>query len=78
MVIESIQHRLSDLGSLPFSQIIYLLKEMMIGYDVLLDIFGSFEPTDEMIAVSEASQWRVWMNEDYTINSKSDKSSAIG
>ena len=54
------------------------MKEMMIGYDVLLDIFGSFEPTDEMIAVSQTSQWRVWMNEDYTINSKSDKSSAVG
>ena len=45
-MIESIQHRLSDLGCLPFTQIIYLLKEMMIGYDVLLDIFGAFEPND--------------------------------
>ena len=78
IVIESIQYRLSDLGCLPFSQIIYLLKEMMIGYDVLLDIFGSFEPTDEMIAVSQSSQWRVWMNEDYSINTKPEKSSAIG
>lgn len=61
VMIESIQHRLSDLGCLPFTQIIYLLKEMMIGYDVLLDIFGAFEPNDEMIAVSNY-QWRVWIN----------------
>jgi hypothetical protein len=62
VVVESIQQRLSELGCLPFAQIVYLLKEMMIGYDVLLDIFGSFEPTDEMIAVSSGSQWRVWLN----------------
>jgi hypothetical protein len=78
MVMESIQYRLSELGCLPFAQIIYLLKEMMIGYDVLLDIFGSFEPTDEMIAVSQSWQWRVWINEDYTSNGKSEKSPTIG
>jgi hypothetical protein len=62
VVIENICHRLSDLGFLPFAQIIYLLKEMMIGYDVLMDIFGAIEPNDEMIAVNSNMQWRVWIN----------------
>jgi hypothetical protein len=43
--IEDIKCRLSDMGMLPFSQILYLLKEMMIGYDVLIDKFGTFSPS---------------------------------
>jgi hypothetical protein len=68
--IEEIEHRLSELGCLPIGQIIYLLKEMMIGYDVLFDIFGSFDPNDEMIALDRHSQWRLWINIDFTKNFK--------
>jgi hypothetical protein len=71
VVIENIQYRLSDIGFLPFPQIIYLLKEMMIGYDVLMDIFGAFEPNDEMIGVNNSNHWRLWISEDYTLNLKS-------
>ena len=50
--IEEIICRLSDVGMLPFSQILYLLKEMMIGYDVLIDKFGTFSPSEGMVAVN--------------------------
>lgn len=43
---------------------------MMIGYEFLYDIFGSFEPNDRMIGVNNNLQWCVWINEDYTINLK--------
>jgi hypothetical protein len=70
--IEEIKCRLSDIGSLPFSQILYLLKEMMIGYDVLIDKFGTFSPSEEMVAVSRGGQWKVWINEDFVKNNKNE------
>ena len=49
---------------------VYLLKEMLIGYDVLFDIFGAFEPTDQMVMVDGRDQWRVWINADFASNVK--------
>jgi hypothetical protein len=68
--IEHIKYRLNELNLLPFSQIIYLLKEMMIGYDVLIDIFGFFDPSDRMVVVNGNDQWRVWIHEDSTTFTK--------
>lgn len=76
--MEPIRYRLSDIDMLSFSQIIYLLKEMMIGYDALVDIFGTFEPTEEMVAISSTHQWKVWVNQDFFINTKPDTQSSIG
>ena len=56
----------------------YLLKEMMIGYDALLDIFGIFTPTEQMVAVSSNYQWKVWINEDYYKNDKPDTVAPAG
>ena len=75
--LEEVQLRLPDAGSLPLGQIIYLLKEMMIGYDALIDIFGLFEPSDEMVAISSTHQWRVWLNEDYLLNCRPNKEANI-
>lgn len=44
VTMEGIEHVLSEVKLLPFPQVLYLLKEMMIGYEVLVDIFGIFEP----------------------------------
>lgn len=76
--IEDIKCRLSDIDMLPLSQIIYLLKEMMIGYDTLVDIFGMFGPTEQMVAVSNNSQWKVWINEDFFKNTKASFNPAAG
>jgi hypothetical protein len=40
---EEIKCRLSEVGVMPFSQALYLLKEMLIGFEALFDIFGGFE-----------------------------------
>lgn len=56
----------------------YLLKEMMIGYDALLDIFGIFTPTERMVAVSPTYQWKVWINEDYYENAKPETNLPAG
>lgn len=36
---------LSHANALTLPQIVYLLKEMMIGYEALVDIFGTFKPS---------------------------------
>jgi hypothetical protein len=74
--IEDIKCRLSDMGMLPFSQILYLLKEMMIGYDVLIDKFGTFNPSESMVAVSMNLQWKMWINQDFFKNTKEDEKPA--
>ncbi len=42
MRVEDIERRLCDIGYLPFSQIIHLLKELMIGLQSLVNSFGYF------------------------------------
>jgi hypothetical protein len=66
------------MGTLPLSQNLYLLKEMMIGYDVLMDIFGTFDPNDTMVAVNSSEQWRVWIHENYDSFSKHEPPQDIG
>ena len=52
---------------------------MMIGYDILIDKFGTFSPSEHMVVVTQALQWKVWINEDFFKNSKEeDKSCEIG
>jgi hypothetical protein len=47
---------------LPIPQVIYLLKELLIGFEVLIDIFGLFDPSAKMIIVNQRQQWKVWIN----------------
>ena len=68
--IQEMKLRLKDVRMLACSQTVYLLKEMLIGYEVLFDIFGAFEPTDQMVMVDGRDQWRVWINSDFTSNVK--------
>jgi hypothetical protein len=67
---EEIKCTLEEMELLPIPQIIYLLKELLIGFEVLIDIFGLFEPTQRMIVVNHRHQWKVWMSEDYILSSK--------
>lgn len=55
---------------LPIPQVIYLLKELLIGFELLIDIFGLFEPSQRMIVLNHRQQWRVWINEDYILSTK--------
>lgn len=52
---------------------------MMIGYHVLIDKFGTFTPSENMVVVSHTYQWKVWINQDFFQNCKQDdKSAEIG
>lgn len=42
----------------------------MVGFECLIDIFGIFEPSEDMIAVNEQNEWRFWISEDFASNSK--------
>jgi hypothetical protein len=76
--MEDIRCRLSDIDLLSFSQIVYLLKEMMIGYDALIDIFGTFDPQERMIAISANYSWKVWISDNFYKNAKPDTDGSIG
>lgn len=67
---EEILCTLSEIEMLAIPQIIYLLKEALIGFELLIDIFGVFEPSQRMIMVNHRHQWRVWINEDYISSAK--------
>lgn len=43
---------------------------MLIGFEVLVDLFGIFNPTEKMVAVNSHGHWKMWVNEDYCHNSK--------
>jgi hypothetical protein len=58
------------MGILSFPQVVYLIKEMMIGFEVLIDIFGCFDPNERLIAVNERNQWKFWISKDFSLNSK--------
>lgn len=67
---EEVRCTLQDIEMLPMPQLIYLLKEALIGFEVLIDIFGLFEPSQRMVVVNQRQQWKVWINEDYIASSK--------
>jgi hypothetical protein len=47
---------------LPFAQAIFLLKEMLVGFEALIDVFGFFEPRDSLVAVTPSGRWKLWMD----------------
>ena len=38
---------------------------MLVGYEVLIDIFGFFEPNDKMVIVNNQQKWKIWVTEDF-------------
>jgi len=60
--IEEVKCKLKEVNELPLPQFLYLLKETLIGFELLFDIFGYFKVTDDMIIVNASSQWKVWIS----------------
>jgi hypothetical protein len=59
---------------MPFSQALHLLREMLIGFEALFDIFGAFEPKEELVAVNSVDQWSMWIDEDFCSSLKKETS----
>lgn len=64
--------RLSEIELLAFTQALHLLKEMLIGFEALLDIFGNFKAEEEMVAVTINDQWKMWINKDFGSHLKNE------
>jgi hypothetical protein len=45
---------------------------MLIGFEALFDIFGPFDPKEELVAVSSADHWRMWIDEDFCSSFKKE------
>jgi hypothetical protein len=50
------------------AQALYLLKEAIIGFERLYNRFGPFKVTEGMIAINEKGFCRVWINENFSLN----------
>jgi hypothetical protein len=69
--IEPILFRLEEIDFLSFPQTIHLLKELLVGFEVLIDIFGMLDPRAEMVTVTHHHKWKIWVSANYhSIESK--------
>ena len=46
-----------------------MLKECVVGFERLFNRFGGFDITENMIAVNEKGFCKVWVNENFSLNS---------
>jgi hypothetical protein len=68
VAIENFPSNLNTLPKLHLHQILYLMKEALVGFERLFDRFGLFDITNRMILINKNSKCRVWMNENITLN----------
>lgn len=60
--------RLVELNDLPLFEILYLLKEVLYGFERLFHVQGAFMPTAKMIVLNAANKCKVWLNENLASN----------
>lgn len=68
LAIEHFPCSLALLPRLPLFQLLYLLKEALVGFERLYDRFGGFDISDRMVLLSKSGRCRVWFNEDLSAN----------
>jgi hypothetical protein len=68
VAIENFTHTLYTLQRVGFYQILYLLKESLVGFSHLYDRFGPFEVSQKMVLINKSCKCRVWLNENVTVN----------
>ena len=50
-------------------QSLFMMKECMVGFERLFNRFGGFCITAKMVSVNEKGLCRVWLNENFSVNS---------
>ena len=55
--------KLTHLYDLNQGQVVYFLKESMIGFERLFNKFGSFKVNSSMIYLNEKGMCKVWIHE---------------
>lgn len=65
---ERIPLRLKDLQHLPLRYAIYIIKEALIGFKVILSHFGYIPINDNLIGFSSTSKVKVWVNPNFGTN----------
>jgi hypothetical protein len=73
VAIENFTASLHSLPKMPLFQVLYLLKESVIGFERLYDRFGTFDISNKMILINKNLKCRVWINENITLNFPSKK-----
>ena len=70
---ERIIARLTELKDLGFEQGLYILREALMGYGVVVQLKGPVVVTDRMIGVSQQGKVKVWINENFAKSSPEQK-----
>jgi hypothetical protein len=76
VAIEHYPCNLNSLPRMPLYQLLYLLKEALVGFERLFDRFGGFDVSNKMVLISKNSKCRVWINENITLNFPSRRNKA--
>jgi predicted phage tail protein len=59
---------LLDLPKMPLLQLLYLLREALIGFERLFDRLGGFVASARMIKINKTGRCKVWCHEDVSKN----------
>lgn len=68
LALEQFPCSLCLLPRLPLFQVLYLLKEALVGFERLYDRFGCFDISDRMVLLTKSGKCRVWFNENLSLN----------
>ena len=49
-------------NGLSLEEHMYALNEIIVGYEILHDLMGAFEITENMFGVNQYREIRVWLN----------------
>lgn len=60
--MENITTTISNLTQIPLFKVIYLLKESLVGLERLVNKFGFFKVTSDMIVINKDFKCNVWIN----------------
>jgi hypothetical protein len=67
--VEHCPLKLQSTTNMTIAQALYTLKEAIFGFERLYSKFGPFQVFENMIALNEKGSCRVWINEDFSLNS---------
>lgn len=76
LLVEKVSQRVNTLNLRKNPRMVKSLaaktSEIVTGFDYLFRRFGSFAITEEMIGLTELGVVKVWINEDFSQNTKSE------
>lgn len=78
VVVTERTRRLSDLGAVTLAEATDMLEQSLKGFALLFELFGLFTITAELIGVNSKQEVKVWLNDNFGLNTiEEDPSVAV-